>query len=103
MGKRKFSLGTSRKNEERKRWGFYPIRIPLNKVSVLNVSIPLDLFSFRVSLPISVVNQTLFPARGGVWVRLHQQRMHLTFGHSEMSYVVATFPMKPIQMETDAS
>lgn len=58
MGKRKFSLSVHRKNEERKRWGFYPIRIPLNKVSVLNVSIPLDLLSFQVSLPISVVKDS---------------------------------------------
>ena len=38
MGKRKFHLSVGRKNEERKRWAFYPVRIPLNAVSVLNVS-----------------------------------------------------------------
>jgi len=38
MGKRKFHLSVGRKNEERKRWGFHPVRISLNAVSVLNVS-----------------------------------------------------------------
>ena len=46
MGKRKFSLSVHRKNEERKRWRFYPIRILL------------DLLSLQVSLSISVVKDS---------------------------------------------
>ena len=46
----KLRLSVHRKNE----YGFYPVRIPLNKgISVLKVSVPLDILSFEVSLPLS--------------------------------------------------
>ena len=51
---RKFRLSVSRKNEERKRWGFYLVRIPLSVVSVYQVSIPRDFFSFRITIPIEI-------------------------------------------------
>ena len=46
MGKWKFRLSVQRKNHERKRWGFYPVRIPIKGgVSVFKVSIPLSALS----------------------------------------------------------
>ena len=50
---RKFRLSVHRKNEERKKYSIasLPVSIPLEKVSVYRVSIPL---SFNVSLPLSV-------------------------------------------------
>ena len=53
MGRRKFRLSV-RKNEERKRWGFYLVRIPLSVVSVYQVSIPRDFFSFRITIPMEI-------------------------------------------------
>ena len=42
MGKRKFRLSPPVKNSERKRWGYFPVRIPLKgSVSVFKVSVPL--------------------------------------------------------------
>ena len=58
MGKRKLWLSVHRKNEERHRWGFYPVRVPLNLVSVLKISIPRDLLTFPVSVPISIVKDS---------------------------------------------
>ena len=57
MGKRKFKLSV-RKNEERKRWGFFVVRIPLSVVSVYQVSIPRDFLSFRVTVPIEIFKAT---------------------------------------------
>ena len=50
---RKFKLSVHRKNEERKKYAVasLPVSIPLEKVSVYKISIPL---SFKVTLPISV-------------------------------------------------
>ena len=47
-----------RKNEGRQQWGFYPVWIPLNTVSVFNVSISLDLLSFQVYLPVSIIKDS---------------------------------------------
>ena len=55
MGKRKLTLSRPKKNVERKKWGFYPVKIQLDAVSVYNVSIPLDSLSLNVSLPLSAV------------------------------------------------
>ena len=49
----KLRLSVHRKNEKRKKYGFFPVRIPLNAVSVLKVSVPLEVLSFEVSLPLS--------------------------------------------------
>lgn len=58
----KLRLSVHRKNEMRKKYGFYPVRIPLNKgISVLKVSVPLDILSFEVSLPLSAYLES--PAR----------------------------------------
>ena len=59
MGRRKFRLSVSRKNEERKKWGFYVVRIPLRAVSVFPVSIPL---SFPISLPLKVFKEASAPS-----------------------------------------
>ena len=46
MGKRKFCLSVQRKNHERKRWGYYPVRIPIKGgISVFKVSVPLGALS----------------------------------------------------------
>ena len=46
MGKRKFRPGVQRKNHERKRWGYYPVRIPIKGgISVFKVSVPLSALS----------------------------------------------------------
>ena len=51
MGKRKFQLSVMRKNNEQKRWGYFPVRIPIKGgVSVFKVSIPLATIG-RVILP----------------------------------------------------
>lgn len=43
IGKRKFCLSVQRKNHERKRWGYYPVRIPIKGgISVFKVSVPLS-------------------------------------------------------------
>ena len=43
MGKRRFHLSVQRKNDERKRLGFFPVRIPVKGVvSVFKVSVPLS-------------------------------------------------------------
>ena len=43
MGKRKLRLSVQQKNHERKRWGYFPVRIPLKGgVSVFKVSVPLS-------------------------------------------------------------
>ena len=49
----KLRLSVHRKNEMRKKYGFYPVRIPLKAISVLTVSVPLNVLSFEVSLPLS--------------------------------------------------
>ena len=43
-----------RKNEERKRWEFFVVRIPLSVVSVYRVSMPRHFLSFRVTVPIEI-------------------------------------------------
>ena len=47
-----------RKNEKRKKYGFYPIRIPRSDISVLTVSIPLEKLSFIISLPRSLLTES---------------------------------------------
>lgn len=48
MGKRKFRLSVHQKNYERKRWGFFPVRLPIKGgVSVFNVSVPLSSLSIE--------------------------------------------------------
>ena len=59
MGKRKFALSKPTKNAERKRWGFSPVKIPLDAVSVYNVSIPLEYISLNVTLPLSSLKYAL--------------------------------------------
>ncbi len=55
----KLRLSVHRKNEKRKKYGFFPVRIPLNdEISVLKVSVPLDLLSFEVSLPLSAFSES---------------------------------------------
>ena len=54
---RNFRLSVS-KNEERKRLGFYLVQIPLSLVSVYQVSIPIDFFSFRITMPIDIFKAT---------------------------------------------
>ena len=54
---RNFRLSVS-KNEERKRLGFYLVHIPLSLVSVYQVSIPIDFFSFRITMPIDIFKAT---------------------------------------------
>ncbi len=54
----KLRLNVHRKNEKRKKYGFFPVRIPLNDaISVLKVSLPLDLLSFEVSVPLSAFSK----------------------------------------------
>lgn len=48
----KLRLGVHRKNERRKKYGYYCVRIPLESVSVLKVTVPLELLSLKVSLPL---------------------------------------------------
>ena len=57
----KLRLSVHRKNEMRKKYGFYPVRIPLKAISVLTVSVPLNVLSFEVSLPLSAYLES--PAR----------------------------------------
>ena len=57
----KLRLSVHRKNEMRKKYGFYPVRIPLKAISVLTVSVPLNVLSFEVSLPLSAYIES--PAR----------------------------------------
>lgn len=46
MGKRRFCLSVQRKNYERKRWVFFPVRIPFKSgISVFKVSVPLSSLS----------------------------------------------------------
>ena len=46
MGKQKFRLSVQRKNHERKRWGYFPVRIPIKGgISVFKVSVPLSSLS----------------------------------------------------------
>ena len=59
MGRRKLKLSVSRKNEERKKWEFYVVRIPLRAISVFPVSIPL---SFPISLPLKVYKEASAPS-----------------------------------------
>ena len=43
MRKRNFCLSVQRKNHERKRWGYYPVRIPIKGgISVFKVAVPLS-------------------------------------------------------------
>ena len=60
-GHRKFRL-SHRKNQERKKFSevtSLPVSIPLNEaISVFKVSVPLDLLSYKVSLPLSAVTQS---------------------------------------------
>ena len=53
MGKRKSKLSV-RKNEERKGWGFFVVRIPLSVVLVYRVSITRHFLSSRVTIPIEI-------------------------------------------------
>lgn len=46
-----------RKNEKRKKYGFLSVKIPLSEISVLKVSVPLDDFHFKVSLPITAYSE----------------------------------------------
>ena len=46
-------LSTHRKNEKRHKYGFYPIRIPRDTVSVLPISLPLDKQFITLSLPVT--------------------------------------------------
>ena len=56
----KLRLSVHRKNEVRKKYGcLYRIRIPRQVVSVMNVSIPLDLIPLKVSLPLSFFSATM--------------------------------------------
>ena len=55
----KLRLSTHRKNEKRHKYGFFPVRIPLNDaISVLKVSIPLDLLSFGVPTPATAISES---------------------------------------------
>ena len=50
----KLRLSVHRKNERRRRYGFYRVRIPLSDaISVLTVSLPLDKLCYSLSLPLS--------------------------------------------------
>ncbi len=55
----KLRLSTHRKNEKRHKYGFLPVRIPLNDaISVLKVSIPLDVLSFGISMPTKPISES---------------------------------------------
>ena len=67
MGKRRFRLSVQRKNDERKRWGVFPVRIPVKGgVSVFKVSVPLssltthqrDLLTSTLPVPTSIPKST---------------------------------------------
>ena len=50
----KLRLSVHRKNEQRKKYGvLYRVRVPRDIVSIMPVSIPLDVLPYRVSLPLS--------------------------------------------------
>ena len=50
----KLRLSVHRKNERRKKYGYYPVRIPLSSaLSVMTVSVPLDKLSYCISLPLT--------------------------------------------------
>lgn len=51
MSKR--ALSFPRKNQKRKKYGFFPVRLPLSLVSVYKVSVSLELLSLEVSLPLT--------------------------------------------------
>ena len=56
MSKR--SLSVRKKNEKRKKYGFFPVRLPVRLplvegLTVLKVSVPLIISSFEVSIPLS--------------------------------------------------
>lgn len=53
MSNRKLRLSIHRKNEKRKKYGFFPVRIPLSEaLSILTVSVSLDQLPLKVSLPL---------------------------------------------------
>ena len=50
----KLRLSAQRKNERRKKYGFFPVHIPLrNDISFLTVRVPLDGLSYKTSLPLA--------------------------------------------------
>ena len=50
MGKLKLSV--QRKNERRRKYGVYPVRILRDNVDIMRVSIPLQALSYKLSLPL---------------------------------------------------
>ena len=55
----KLRLSVHRKNEVRKKYGcFYRVRIPRNIISIMTVSIPLQLLPLTVSLPLSTFSSS---------------------------------------------
>ena len=57
MGKLKLSV--QRKNERRRKYGIYPVRILRDNVDIMRVSIPLQALSYILSLPISAYHESL--------------------------------------------
>lgn len=58
MSNRKLRLSAYRKNEKRKKYGFFPVRISRNEaLSILTVSVSLDLLSLKVSLPLETFEE----------------------------------------------
>jgi hypothetical protein len=55
----KLRLSVHRKNEQQKKYGgLYRVRMPRDIVSVMPVSIPLNVLSYRVTLPLSLFSAT---------------------------------------------
>ena len=72
MGKQRLSV--HRKNELRKKYGFFRVRIPLlESISVLKVTIPLELLSFKISLPL-----TAFSGSQASSLTILQSRLNLS-------------------------
>lgn len=70
MSNRRLRLSVHRKNEKRKKYGFFPVRIPLESVSMLTVSIPLHQLSLRVSLPLRIFEDSTPTSLTALYSRL---------------------------------
>ena len=68
-GQKEVQIELPKKNEERRKYGFYHVQIPFRVVSVYPISVPL---SFCISLPLKEYKNTPAPAIS----KLHERILH---------------------------
>ena len=72
----KLRLSVHRKNEQRKKYGgLYRLRVPRDIVSIMPVSIPLDILPCRVSLPLSLFSATPVSSLSTLWKRTLEMKL----------------------------